>query len=72
MRKNLRRIRKHCIEVAVLNIALALEEIPQVPDDIHREAIGLPDVGHDLFYLSDFWRVCPEQLLRPFSIELNR
>ena len=71
-RKKLHCIRNHGIEVAVLNIALALEQVPQVPDDIHREAIGLPDVGHDLFQLADFWRVCPEQLLRPFRIELNR
>ena len=71
-RKKLHRIRNHGMEVAVLNMALALEEVPQVPDDIHREAIGLPDCGNDLFYLADFWRVCPEQLLRPFSIELNR
>ena len=66
-RKKLHCIGNHFLDVALLNITLALEQVPQVPDDIHREAIGLPDVGHDLFQLANFWRVCPEQVLRLFQ-----
>ena len=71
-RKNLHRIRDHGIKIAVSNVALALEEIAQVPDDIHGEVVRLPDVGHRFPCLRDIWRVKPEQLLRPFRIEINR
>ena len=44
-RKKRHCIRNHRMKIAVLDIALALEQVPEVPDDIHRKAIGLPDCG---------------------------